>query len=311
MNRNLYAGCPSVVGRRVELDLRRQVGPGVLLLPRGQRRELGVAEVELGVGVVDAARDRLAVVGAGEHALRLLAHHDRGAGVLAHRQHAAGGDVDVLEQVERDEPVVARRLGVVDDPAQLRQVRGPQVVGDVVHRLGGQPLDRLGCDLEERAALPVDNASKVETPSVVSSRYGVVVGPDGQQVGVAELGVRSRGRSIAQRLRWPHGGRAPTAGRWDDPTRLRISDSERHQVAELLREAAGEGRLDLDELDQRLEATYAARTYADLVPITLDLPSHPHQRPVPARPPTMPPAGRRRPWCPVPTRRATSPSSAG
>jgi hypothetical protein len=69
----------------------------------------------------------------------------------------------------------------------------------------------------------------------------------------------------------------------NDPAQLRISDAERHQVAEILREAAGEGRLDLDELDQRLEATYAARTYADLVPITLDLPSHPHQRPVPAR----------------------------
>jgi hypothetical protein len=74
-----------------------------------------------------------------------------------------------------------------------------------------------------------------------------------------------------------------------DPTQLRISDAERHQVAELLREAAGEGRLDLDELDQRLEATYAARTYADLVPITLDLPTHPHQRPVPARPPAASP----------------------
>lgn len=65
-----------------------------------------------------------------------------------------------------------------------------------------------------------------------------------------------------------------------DPAQLRIGDAERHQVAEILREAAGEGRLDLDELDARLEATYAARTYADLVPITLDLPAHPH--PVPA-----------------------------
>ena len=65
-----------------------------------------------------------------------------------------------------------------------------------------------------------------------------------------------------------------------DPAQLRISDADRHQVAEILREAAGEGRLDIDELDQRLEATYAARTYADLVPITFDLPSHPHARPV-------------------------------
>ena len=57
-----------------------------------------------------------------------------------------------------------------------------------------------------------------------------------------------------------------------DPSQLRISDADRHQVAELLREAAGEGRLDLEELDERLEATYAAKTYADLVPITIDLP---------------------------------------
>ncbi len=61
-----------------------------------------------------------------------------------------------------------------------------------------------------------------------------------------------------------------------DPERtpdLRISDAERHQVAEVLREAAGAGRIDLEELDERLEATYAARTYADLVPITHDLPA--------------------------------------
>src|SRR4051812_10393750 len=76
----------------------------------------------------------------------------------------------------------------------------------------------------------------------------------------------------------------------NDPARLRISDAERHQVAEILREAAGEGRLDLDELEQRLEATYAARTYADLVPITLDLPAHPHARPAaPAQPPPASP----------------------
>jgi hypothetical protein len=56
---------------------------------------------------------------------------------------------------------------------------------------------------------------------------------------------------------------------------MRISDADRHKVAELLREAAGQGRLDLDELDERLEATFNAKTYADLVPITVDLPSSP------------------------------------
>lgn len=58
-----------------------------------------------------------------------------------------------------------------------------------------------------------------------------------------------------------------------DPRQLRISDTDRHQVAEVLREAAGEGRLDVDELEQRLEATYAAKTYGDLVPLTVDLPT--------------------------------------
>jgi hypothetical protein len=58
-----------------------------------------------------------------------------------------------------------------------------------------------------------------------------------------------------------------------DPARLRISDEDRHRVAEVLRRAAGEGRLDLDELDQRLEATYQAKTYGELVPLTVDLPA--------------------------------------
>lgn len=58
-----------------------------------------------------------------------------------------------------------------------------------------------------------------------------------------------------------------------DPSQLRVSDADRHSVAEILRTAAGEGRLDLDELDQRLEAAYTAKTYADLVPITADLPA--------------------------------------
>lgn len=54
---------------------------------------------------------------------------------------------------------------------------------------------------------------------------------------------------------------------------LRISDDDRHAAAEILREAAGEGRIDLDELDERLERVYAARTRSDLVPLTADLPA--------------------------------------
>ena len=54
---------------------------------------------------------------------------------------------------------------------------------------------------------------------------------------------------------------------------LRASDADRERVAAVLRTAAGEGRIELAELDERLAAVYAARTYADLEPITRDLPA--------------------------------------
>lgn len=56
-----------------------------------------------------------------------------------------------------------------------------------------------------------------------------------------------------------------------DPSLMRISDADRQRVADVLRDAAGDGRLDLDELEERLELTWAAKTYGELVPITLDL----------------------------------------
>ncbi|MGL5810653.1 MAG: DUF1707 SHOCT-like domain-containing protein, partial [Nocardioides sp.] len=59
-----------------------------------------------------------------------------------------------------------------------------------------------------------------------------------------------------------------------DPSLLRISDADRNRVSEVLRRAAGDGRIDLAELDERLDAVFAAKTYADLVPITVDLPEH-------------------------------------
>ena len=53
---------------------------------------------------------------------------------------------------------------------------------------------------------------------------------------------------------------------------LRASDADREQVVDVLRESAGEGRLDADELEQRLEAAYSARTFAELDALTADLP---------------------------------------
>jgi hypothetical protein len=53
----------------------------------------------------------------------------------------------------------------------------------------------------------------------------------------------------------------------------RASDAEREAVVARLRHAAAEGRLTVDELDERIDAAYAAKTRAELEPLTADLPA--------------------------------------
>jgi hypothetical protein len=53
---------------------------------------------------------------------------------------------------------------------------------------------------------------------------------------------------------------------------FRASYEDRDRVVELLRIAAGDGRLSADELDQRLEMALNARTYGELAALTQDLP---------------------------------------
>jgi hypothetical protein len=76
----------------------------------------------------------------------------------------------------------------------------------------------------------------------------------------------------------------------------RAGDADRDRVAALLREAHAEGRLDVDELTERLDATYRARTFGELEAVTADLP------PVRARsrPPGSPPIPRGGASVPVP-----------
>ncbi|WP_079152406.1 DUF1707 SHOCT-like domain-containing protein [Streptomyces sp. RTd22] len=53
---------------------------------------------------------------------------------------------------------------------------------------------------------------------------------------------------------------------------MRASDAEREHIAEVLRDAVAEGRLDMEEFGERLDAAYAARTHAELEPLIRDLP---------------------------------------
>jgi len=52
---------------------------------------------------------------------------------------------------------------------------------------------------------------------------------------------------------------------------LRVGHAERDAVAAILQDAAADGRLGMDELDERLDTALRAKTYADLEPLVADL----------------------------------------
>lgn len=72
-------------------------------------------------------------------------------------------------------------------------------------------------------------------------------------------------------------------------SRLRASDADRDTAAAVINNALAEGRLTAEEHSARLDAIYAAKTHADLVPLLDDLPG---QRTAPATPAWQGRAGR-------------------
>lgn len=71
---------------------------------------------------------------------------------------------------------------------------------------------------------------------------------------------------------------------------MRASDTERERIAERLRDAVAEGRLDMDEFEERLDAAYKARTHGELEPLVRDLPA-PGGAPAPLAAPPAPATG--------------------
>jgi hypothetical protein len=72
---------------------------------------------------------------------------------------------------------------------------------------------------------------------------------------------------------------------------IRASDRERESVVDVLRDAYTDGRLTLEEFEERTSAAYASKTWSDLRELTGDLPVEPvlgadlpqrQSRPVPA-----------------------------
>jgi len=71
---------------------------------------------------------------------------------------------------------------------------------------------------------------------------------------------------------------------------MRASDRDRDLVADTLREHMAQGRLTVEEFNERLEQVYASKTYGELAKITADLPdidleNLPAQRPAADRRP--------------------------
>jgi hypothetical protein len=65
---------------------------------------------------------------------------------------------------------------------------------------------------------------------------------------------------------------------------LRASDADREQFVEALRRHHVEGRLTIEELSERTERAYGARTFGDLDALAADLPPVQPSAPAPGRP---------------------------
>ena len=73
--------------------------------------------------------------------------------------------------------------------------------------------------------------------------------------------------------------------------RMRAGDKDRQQVVEQLGKHLGEGRLTVQEFDDRVVSAHAATYLDDLPALTADLPRDPEGHPRPTRPTRHVPAG--------------------
>ena len=85
-----------------------------------------------------------------------------------------------------------------------------------------------------------------------------------------------------------------TPGTPEPALEIRASDAERAAVVQQLQAALAEGRITVDEFTERSSAAQAARTHADLAPLTRDLPVPGRFHPAPGSPAPLagPPGGR-------------------
>ena len=106
---------------------------------------MAVTQIGFDIGFEDAAREGGLVVAAHcPDALSLFGEDERGAGILAHRQHAAGSDVGILQHIQSHELVIRRGFGIVHNRAELPQMGWAQQMRCVTESFGSKQRQCLG-----------------------------------------------------------------------------------------------------------------------------------------------------------------------
>jgi hypothetical protein len=80
-------------------------------------------------------------------------------------------------------------------------------------------------------------------------------------------------QEVGERLaeEWVSARRPKDSENGPQPHELRASDEDRERFAQVLQDACADGRITLDELEERLAVLYSARTLGELASLTTDL----------------------------------------
>ena len=139
----------------VDVDLGGEVAAGVHLVVHVQGSVLRIAQVALGVGVVNAFRDFLGVVAAGVDQLAFFAVADSCAGVLTERQLAFGGDLSITQHCKSHKFVVVGGFGIMKNLSYHLVMLAAEHEGIVVGGLTGKHGECFGVNDEKLMSAPV------------------------------------------------------------------------------------------------------------------------------------------------------------
>lgn len=131
-----------------DVDLGGEIGAGVELFVHIEGDGLRIAQILLGVGLVDPFAQPFLILHPGPDLLSLLGGDGGGPGILADREFEVSGDLGITEESEGHALVILGRFGIAEDGRDLLVVRGAQEKGDIAHRFVGEDGQRLGADAD-------------------------------------------------------------------------------------------------------------------------------------------------------------------